>query len=162
MSNKVLLVIGLVLILFGLSRYSSIDIPLPNPVNNSITLSIDPPQDESLKSLAEEVSQSLKDGSEDRKTDGVRLANLYNDMSVLISLDDEVITNTNAIAQANSMSAKLLKINLKGKYPGLAEAAENLFKTYVSDDAVPLDDELREKAVQAFQALAWGCLEGAK
>jgi hypothetical protein len=163
MSNKVLLVFGVVLIVFGLSQYTSVDIPSPdNPVNVVETLEIDPPSDENLKELAQSVAESLKDGDDDRTKDGLRLASLYNDMSILIALDDNIIKNTNDIAQANVLSAKFLKINLKGKYPGLAESADTLFKTYVSENAVPLDSDMRTKAVDAFQALAWGCLQGAK
>ena len=51
---------------------------------------------------------------------------------------------------------------MKGKYPGLSEACDILLKKTVSENSVPLDNVLRSKAVQAFQALAWGCLEGAK
>ena len=92
MSNKVLLVFGVVLIVFGLSQYSSVDIPSPdNPVNVVETLEIDPPSDENLKQLAESVAKSLKDGDEDRSKDGLRLASLYNDMSILIALDDNII-----------------------------------------------------------------------
>lgn len=163
MSNKVLLVFGVVLVVFGLSQYYPVNNPSPNnPVNVVETLEIDPPSDENLKQLAESVVKSLKEGSEDRTKDGLRLANLYKDMSILIALDDNIIKNTNDIAQANVLSAKFLKINLKGKYPGLAESADNLFKSYVSENAVPLDSEMRKKAVDAFQALAWGCLQGAK
>ena len=58
--------------------------------------------------------------------------------------------------------AKLLNINLKGKYDGLADATNNLFREYVSSNAVALDDELRKKSTEAFNALAWGFLEGSK
>lgn len=164
MNNKVLIVIALVLILLGLSRHSSVNFPVvnPSPETATETLKIEAPQDEELKGLAEGVRDSLKNGDSDRSKDGMRLASLYNDMSILISIDDDIIKNTGAIAEANVLSAKLLQIDLKGKYPGLSEAAEKLFKTYVSDKAVALDDTLRDKAVKAFQALAWGCLEGAK
>lgn len=164
MNNKVLLVVGLILIVLGLSRYSSVNFPVvnPNPVTVVETLKVDPPQDKELKTLAENVRDCLKNGDSDRSKDGVRLASMYNDMSILISIDEDIIKNTSAITQANVMTARLLKINLKGKYPGLAEACDTLLMNHVSDKSVVLDENLRQKSVEAFQALAWGCLEGAK
>jgi len=165
MNNKPLLILALVLIVIGLSRYSSINFPVvkPSPVTvPTETLKIDAPQDEELKALAENVRDALKSGDDDRSEDGVRLASLYQDMSILIGLDEDVIKSTGAIAEANSMSARLLKIDLRGKYPGLSEACNKLLMTHISDKSVVIDSTLREKAVEAFQALAWGCLEGAK
>lgn len=165
MNNKPLLILALVLIVIGLSRHSSISFPVVKPSPVAVpteTLKIDAPQDEELKTLAEVVRDALKGGDSDRSTDGVRLANLYRDMSILIELDEDIIKSTGAITEANVMSAKLLKIDLRGKYPGLAEACDKLLMTHISDKSVVMDSKLREKAVEAFQALAWGCLEGAK
>lgn len=165
MNNKPLLILALVLIVIGLSRHSSISFPVVKPSPVAVpteTLKIDAPQDEELKTLAEGVRDALKSGDSDRSADGVRLANLYRDMSILIELDEDIIKSTGAITEANVMSAKLLKIDLRGKYPGLAEACDKLLMAHVSDKSVVMDSKLREKAVEAFQALAWGCLEGAK
>ena len=158
--NK-LLILGIALI--GFSLYNSGSFSLPSFVNSQVcdTLTIDRPNDE-LVQLAEPVTEALRNGSEDREQDGVRLARLYRDMSLLISVDVDILKTTEAIRQANVLSAKILKIDLRGKYEGLSEAADNLFKNYVSSDAVTLDDELRQKSSDAFSALAWGCLEGSK
>jgi len=158
--NK-LLILGIALI--GFSLYSNGSVSLPNFVNTQVcdSLVIEKPNDE-LLSLVEPVTDALKNGSEDRKQDGVRLAKLYRDMSLLISVDEDILKTTEAIRQANVLSAKILKIDLRGKYEGLSEAADNLFKNYVSSDAVTLDAELRQKSSDAFLALAWGFLEGSK
>jgi hypothetical protein len=85
-------------------------------------------------------------------------------MATLISLDGEdlVIRNTEEIRQANSLSGLMLKLDMKGKYPDLANAAKDLIVTAVGDDNVDLDKELRNNAVLGFKALAWACNEGAK
>lgn len=164
MKNKYLLVVGVVLILFGLSRSAGISIPiLPSPDPACPVVEIEEPSNEELKGLADAVVECWQNGSDDRSVDGKRLASLYNDMSLLISIDDDaVIKNTDAIREANILAAKLLKINLKDKYDGLAKAMTNLLETYVTDQSVPLDDDLRAKASEAFKALAWACSEGSK
>lgn len=163
MKNKTLLIIASVLIVLGLYRSDMISIPLlPNSPAACCNADITEPESEELKVLASAVTATLKNGSADRVVDGYRLASLYSDMAILIALDDNVIQNTTAIKEANVLAAKLLKIDLKGKYPGLAEACDILVKKTVTTDAVNLDVELRQKAVIAFKALAWGCAEGAK
>ena len=161
MSKNSWLVVGVALICFSL--YSSDSIKVPSfpftPVSDTLVI---PEPNEELKKLAEPIIEALKNGSSDRATDGYRLASLYKDMAILISVDKDVIKTTEAIRQANILSAKLLNINLKGKYDGLADATNNLFREYVSSNAVALDDELRKKSTEAFNALAWGFLEGSK
>jgi hypothetical protein len=164
MSKKILLVIIAIFIVLGLNR-SNISLPIVNvpsviPVEE---LDIPEPSNSTLKTLAENVADKFKQGDDDRKQDGYRLAQLYNDMSKLISLDDKpIIKTTETIKEANVLAAQLLRIDLRGKYPGLAEACDKLVKEHVSGDSVALDKALRNKSVEAFQALAWGCLEGAK
>lgn len=160
MKNK-LLILGIVLI--GIGLYNSDFISLPNWNNNQVcdTIEIAEPN-EDLRKLVAPVVESLQNGDADRREDGVRLAKLYNDMAMLIMADDQILKTTGAIREANVLSAKILQIDVRGKYEGLAEAAENLFKEYVSTDSVPLDDDLRQKSSEAFLALAWGFLEGSK
>lgn len=163
MSKKILLVVIAIFIVLGLNR-SNISLPIVNvpSVSPVEELNIPEPSDSKLKTLAENVADKFKQG-DDRKQDGYRLAQLYNDMSKLISLDDKpIIKTTETIKEANVLAAQLLRIDLRGKYPGLAEACDKLVKEHVSGDSVVLDKELRNKSVEAFQALAWGCLEGAK
>ena len=159
MSKSSWLVVGIALICFSLYSNNSIRVPtFPlSPVQE--TLNIPEPNDE-LKGLVEPVVEALQNGSSDRSTDGYRLATLYKDMAILISVDKDILKSTESIRQANILSAQLLQIDLKGKYDGLAAAANNLFRSYVSEDSVPLDDELRKKSTEAFNALAWGFLEG--
>jgi hypothetical protein len=100
----------------------------------------------------------------DRKIDGKRLASLYNDIATLIDLDgdDQVIKNTEEIRQANRLSGLMLKLDIKGKYPELSAANDQLVKEIIGDDNILLDKELRKKASESFRALAWACLEGSK
>jgi hypothetical protein len=83
-------------------------------------------------------------------------------MSNLIEEDSSVIKTTEELVQANSLAAKLLKINLKGKYPGFSEAATSLIMKIIGDDNVALDEKSREQAVNAFRYLAWACKSGAE
>ena len=163
MKNKYLLIFGIALVVFGLFG-SNLNIPVLSPSNTVCSsLEVEAPSSENLKELADKVVECLQNGDSDRKVDGPRLASLYNDMSVLIALDENsVINNTNAIREANVLAARLLQINLKDKYDGLAQAMTNLVETHVTEKSVPLDSDLRDKAVEAFSALAWACLEGSK
>ena len=56
----------------------------------------------------------------------------------------------------------MLKLDIKGKYPKLAKAAEGLVIASIGDDSVMLDDKLRQGAADGFKALAWACYEGSK
>ena len=86
------------------------------------------------------------------------------DLATLVSLDGEdcIIKNTEEIRQANRLAGIMLKLDMKGKYENLAEAGTNLIKAAIGDDSVLLDDSLREKAVEGFNALAWACYMGSQ
>lgn len=163
--EKILLILASVLILVGLfkpdfSEWSSV-IGKPSAV---ATVKVDAPENEELLSLAKQVTECFKNGSNDRKTEALRLANLYYDIATLVSLDKEdvVIENTEAIRQANILAGSMLKLNIRDKYEGLSEAAENLVTSAIGTENVKLTDELREKSVGVFLALSWACLEGSK
>jgi hypothetical protein len=94
----------------------------------------------------------------------LRLAYLYNDMATLVGLDgdSEVIKNTEEIRQANRLAGLMLRLDIKGKYEDLPEAAQALVLTAIGDDNVLLNKDLRDKAVEGFKALSWACLQGSK
>lgn len=85
-------------------------------------------------------------------------------MATLIELDgqDKIIANTTAIREANSLAGKMLRLNVKDKYPNLAEAARDVIVYNIGEDDIVLDEETRDKAVQAFRALSWAFYEGGK
>ena len=85
-------------------------------------------------------------------------------MSQLIELDgdDQVINNTANIREANSLAGKMLRLNIKDKYPNLAEAAQDLLFFQLGNKDVKLDKELRSKAIEAFRALSWAFYKGGK
>ena len=56
----------------------------------------------------------------------------------------------------------MLKLDIEGKYDGLAEAAGDLVASSIGKDEVVLDDDLRAKSVEAFNALSWAFYEGSK
>jgi hypothetical protein len=135
------------------------------PVSPSAVVELDVKEPESveLKEKADAVIKALSVDS-DRKTDGLRLAYLYNDMATLVGLDgdSEVIKNTEEIRQANRLTGLMLRLDIKGKYEDLPEAAQALVLTAIGDDNVLLNKDLRDKAVEGFKALSWACLQGSK
>jgi hypothetical protein len=164
-SKNLLLLIALLLIAIGifkpnLNNFLDSNRPSVNVVDN---LDLVAPSSDELLTKSKDIIKALSSNS-DRKIDGKRLASLYNDMATLISLDgeNEVIKNTEDIRQANRLAGLLLRLDIKGKYPDLPEAAKALIIQSVGDDNVLLNKELRENAVNGFKALAWACNEGSK
>lgn len=163
-SNSFLLVIGALLIgygLFGSNLGSLISIPISPSVPNVVVVA---PLDASLRNDCEKVTAIFRSGKGDRRVDGVKLSNLYSDISKLISLDgeNETIKNTDEIRDSNRLAGLLYDLDLKGKYPELSTVTTNVIKNYIGDDNVVLDKNLRQKAVEAFNGLAWAFYEGSK
>lgn len=163
MNNKnIFLVVGILLLgigLFGSKLLEKTSIVVPKT-----TVSISEPKDTKLRDLCEEVTNSLKGGGSSRFNDGKKLCSLYLDIANLIRLDEEneIIKNTEEIRQANRLSGLLLHLKIKDKYDHLAERANDVISYGIGDNVVQLDKDLRLKAVESFEALAWACNEGAK
>lgn len=164
MNNKKLL-LGLagLLIVLGLTKPDLSNILHPRPSSVVDVLELSAPSDSEVKSAAEEVSKVLSAVS-DHKYDARKLRDLYLDLSRLIELDGEdlVVKNTEDIRQANSLAGAMCKLDIKGKYPKLAETAKKVVVLSIGDDQIILSPELRVKAVDAFKALAWACNESSK
>lgn len=159
MNNKLLWIIAGILLFVGIAKPNlNFDTKTPIVVVNNL---VEPTG--SLRDKADAVIKALSVNS-DRKTDGKRLASLYNDMATLISLDgdDQVVKNTEEIRQTNRLVGAMLKLNIKGKYSDLPDAAKALIVEAIGDDEVLLNNDLRAKAVDGFKALAWACNEGSK
>ena len=146
-----ILLIGIGLIAFSL-LFSKISIQ--SLTNDSID--IPKPTDPVLLELASPVIEALNGAGDD----GKKLANLYNDIATLIEINDDIIKNTEEIREANKIAGKMSKLDLKGKYPNLSEAANNMIIKYIGDENAALSNELRTKSANAFRALAWACKEG--
>ena len=161
-SKNILLIIGALLIGYGLIGPSLKNMVNNNSVVNKVNVVM--PLDVSLKSNCEKVTAIFKQGSGDKNYDGLKLASLYSDLAKLISLDaeNEVVKNTDQIRDANSLAGKLYDLNLEGKYPDLASTTNNVIVQHIGDDNIVLDTELRKKAVDAFNGLAWAFYEGTK
>jgi hypothetical protein len=161
--NLILALAGF-LIVIGLFKPDLSNFIKPSkPSDVSVKVVVEKPSNKEILDECESVIKALKADS-DRKTDGVRLAELYNDMATLVSLDgdDMVIKNTEEIRQANKLAGAMLRMDIKGKYPELAKALQGVVVASIGDDSVLLDSELRTQASEAFKALAWACVEGAK
>lgn len=164
-TNMLLAVVALVMIGVGLIKPDlSILMPRPDRSDSSVVL-VEKPTDQILLEKTNLVVESFSNSSSSsKKQDSVRLSSLYQDIALLVSMDEneEVIKTTEEIRQANSLAGLMLRLDIKGKYPGLSDAAESVIVSQIGDDVVPLDKSLREKAVNAFKALSWACYEGSK
>lgn len=165
MNNKVLLIFAGLLILWGVTK---VDLGGLNPfVNNRPAvvdvLELTAPSDENIKKEAQDVVDLLKK-SNGSKNDFKRLRDLTLDLSRLIELDGEdlVIKNTDEIRQANSIAGVMLRLDVKGKYPNLAKEAKEVIVAGIGDDNIPLTPDLRKKAVDSFNGLAWAYNEASK
>ena len=162
--KNLLLSLGAILIVLGLFKpdFGSL-LNRPQPVVVNVE-EIPAPTREGLRVKADEVIKILKEGDVDHKTDGQRLSSLYLDLATLVSLDgdDEVIKNTEEIRQANRLAGTMLKLDIKNKYPKLAEACKAVIVEAIGDDSVSLNSEARVQAAEGFKALAWACNEGSK
>lgn len=144
-----LLLVGIGLISFALfgSRLA--------PVIEISETKFPPPANQQLVDLCKPVSAALKGSG----NDAVRLGNLLNDIATLIEIDNDIIKNTEEIREANRIAGKMSELNMKDKYPDLAEAANKAVVEYIGDDNFALSPELRQKSVEVFRALAWACQE---
>lgn len=160
--NLVLVVAGL-LILVGLTKFdlSRLNL-LPNRPVSVDVLELPEPTDENVKKEADDVVSLLKGSG--GKSDAKRLRDLYLDLAKLVELDgeNEVIRNTEEIRQANSLAGVMLRLDIKGKYANLPKEAKEVVVAAIGDDQILLSKELRSKAVDGLNALAWACNEGSK
>jgi hypothetical protein len=162
-NNNLLLVVAGLLILVGLTKFdlSGLNI-LPNRPNVVDVLELPEPTDETVKKEADDVVVVLKEAGV--KSEAKRLRDLYLDLAKLVELDgeDEVIKSTEEIRQANSLAGVMLRLDIKGKYPNLAKEAKEVVIASIGDDQILLSKELRVKAVEGLNALAWACNQGSK
>lgn len=164
MKNKLLLIIAAILVFIGLFK-PDINLPSFNNNNSNISCVVDAPSDDILLEKARLVVDILKQSNDStRSNDCIQLSSLYCDMATLIQLDEEdmVIKDTASIRSANSLAGKMLRLNIKNKYPNLAEASRNLLVAAIGDEDVVLDSQSRSNAVSAFRALSWAFYEGSK
>lgn len=159
--NLVLVVAGL-LILVGLTK---LDLSrfVPSVPSNVDVMELTAPTDKNVKKEADDVVSLLK-ASSGSKSEFRKLRDLSLDLGRLVELDGEdlVIKNTNEIRQANSIAGPMLKLDIKGKYPDLAKEAKEVIVAAIGDDDIILSPELRVKAVDGFNALAWAYNEASK
>lgn len=162
--TKTVLLIGIALLSWGLFGSQ-----IKNIVNNNNVpvvvdvLELSAPSDENVKKEAQEVVDLLRKSS-GNKNEYRKLRDLSLDLGQLIKLDGEdmVIKNTDEIRQANSLSGIMLRLDVKGKYANLAKEAKEVIVASIGDDNINLTPELRVKAVDGFNALAWAYNEASK
>jgi len=161
-TKKILLTVAGLLILIGIIKpeFGSL---LPNKPVSVDVLELTEPTDINIKEKADKVVEILKSDNS-YKSDIKRLRDLCLDLGRLVELDgeNEVVKTTEAIRQANMLAGPMLRLDIKGKYPALAKAAEDVIVAAIGDDDVLLNPDLRTKAVQGFNALAWAFNKGSK
>lgn len=152
-TNIILLILGGLLIAIGIVKPDVSKLIKINP-NTVVEVNLQAPSDPLLRTKADVISNSLKDAD---VVDMHRLRDLAIDMSILVGLDGEnlIIKTTEEIRQAVSMSGIMLHLDIKGKYPSLAQDSNALMIAAIGDDDVPLTPELRQRSVNALQSLAW-------
>jgi hypothetical protein len=163
MSQKnILLGLAALLIVIGLLKPEFSNILGPNRPVAVDVLELPEPTDETVKKEADDVVALLKEAG--AKNDARRLRDLYIDLAKLVELDgeDEVIKSTEEIRQTNSLTGVMLRLDIKGKYPNLAKEAKEVVVASIGDDQILLSKELRAKAVEGLNALAWACNQGSK
>ena len=160
MNKKLVLVIGVLLILLGLAKDNLI--PSYRPILVDV-MELNAPSDENVKKEAQDVVDLLKKSDGD-KNDFRKLRDLTLDLGRLVQLDGEdlVIKNTEEIRQANSIAGVMLRLDIKGKHPTLAKEAKEVIVASIGDDNINLTPDLRVKAVEGFNALAWAYNEASK
>jgi hypothetical protein len=163
MSKNILLLIGTILIVLGVLTKFNIGSFLPNRPSNIDVMELMEPSDSNVKKEADDIVKLLK-SSNGSKSDFKKLRDLSLDLGKLVELDGEnlVIKNTEEIRQANSIAGVMLKLDIKGKYPSLAKEAKEVIVAAIGDDNINLSPELRVKAVNGFNALAWAYNEASK
>ena len=160
--KNILLGLAALLIVIGLLKPEFSNILGPNKPVSVDVLELPEPTDQSVKKEADDVVALLKEAR--AKNDAKRLRDLYIDLAKLVELDgeDEVIKSTEEIRQANSLTGVMLRLDIKGKYPNLAKEAKEVVVVAIGDDQILLSKELRVKAVEGLNALAWACNMGSK
>lgn len=161
MKDKILLGIGALLILVALAKPDISGFIPSGGSNNLVTVQT---IDKESQTLVKPIIDALKSGPSNRKEDGKKLASLFSDIATLIEIDgdDVVINNTEEIKQANVIAGKMLKLDIKDRYPNLSVECTKYLQSVIGDDNIPLDTALRAKSVQAFRGIAWACYEGSK
>lgn len=162
MNNKIVLCIGVLLIGVSLIKSGNINLPWNNAPRPIDVLELAAPSDETLLKEATEVKDLVK--AMMPKDEAKRLRDLYLDMKTLISLDGEaeVIKSTEQIRQANGLAGFMLRMDIKGKYPNLAKECKDIVVSAIGDDNILLSPDLKNKALDSFDALAWAFNEGSK
>ena len=163
MSQKnILLGLAALLIIVGLLKPEFSNILGPNKPATVDVLELSEPTDPAIKKEADDVVSVLKEAG--AKVDARRLRDLYMDLAKLVELDgeNEVVKSTEEIRQANSLAGVMLRLDIKGKYPDLAKETKEVVVAAIGDDQILLSKELRVKAVEGLNALAWACNTGSK
>jgi hypothetical protein len=158
--KTVLLCVAGLMILVGLSKPDISSLLKPSKPVAIDVLELSEPTDTNLNSKAVVFKTKLV-AVKDHKQDSKKLRDLYIDLAKLVELDEEnqVVTNTEEVRQANSLAGVMLRLDIKGKYKDLPETAKEVITSAIGDDQIPLSKELRAKAVEGFLALAWACNE---
>jgi hypothetical protein len=161
-TKNILLVLAGILICIGLFK-PNINSLVNIKNNDLIVLNLEKPSDD-LIDECNTVIHSFKNGPSSRSTDAKYLASLYYDLAKLVQLDgeNEIVKTTEEIREANSLSGTMMRLDIDDVYPDLAQNCNAVMVNSIGEDNVSLDKDLRKKAVDGFNALAWACNEGAK
>jgi hypothetical protein len=143
--------IGLALIVGGLLAHLDLPFKQPQP-------SPERPSD-ALVTAVQPVAAILKGHGDD----GGRLSAFYLAEADVVARDQgKVIATTAQLRELNRRSGLLMfqRTGIEGKYPGLAEAIDQVLADRVGLDNVVFDAGKQKAAVETLKALAWACAGG--
>lgn len=122
-----------------------------------------PPPPDPVTPTGTEPSEELKQlvsplrGIISSKKDVSMASQFFEDFSDVVGRDKDVIASTQQLRAGYIRSEKLMlqRTDMVGKYPGFGEAKDKVLATVLGLDNVSLTPEKRQKAVDAFKAIAW-------
>ncbi len=139
--------------LFGASAVPSFDLPGVEVQEPSVA----------MKYQVNRVTKVVRDMS---PIDRLWLQYIYSSAADVVKSDGETepaaITTTDDLRQVHVAILKFIwkgmAANSPGKYEGLQEAIESVFKDTIGDEHRAFTPSLREKACEMFDAIAWAGL----
>lgn len=152
------LVVALALVAYGVFGMPTVRIPsLPLP-----SVAVKEPQSQ-MKTLVRPV---VKVVSKMNAVDRLWLQNIYSNAARVVEsdgvLNPPVVTTTAGLREIHVAILKFiwrgLADNDAGEYAGLKEAIESVFNETMGDSQRALTPELRNKAVEMFEAISWAGL----
>lgn len=154
MNKKARLLVGLAICIIGLVGEPVLEIIKNfdfNNNNNNVVVVVDDAPSEDLKTLVNPIIE-LDISSDDADL----IACFYSELSDIVANDKEFVDSTKKFRDFNITTGKLYFANrLKNKYESLGEQIDDVIVQTIGKESVSIDDDKRQKLVDALNAVAW-------